>query len=67
MLLDMPIRQVELFGECAIQRIHNEKLVTLQTEAPGYVRVITVQEGELASVFSTGRVDLAANDMRVEM
>jgi len=62
--LDMPGRQVELFGECAMQRIQNGRLVTLQTEAPGYVRVTLDETAELETVFSSGRVDLASNDMR---
>lgn len=63
LLVDMPRKQVELFGECLVTRLREGELYSLSTEPSGYVRLETDSTGNPLELDATGRIELLASDM----
>ncbi len=66
LLVDMPKKRLELFGECAIQRMRDGKLYTLETDPSAYIRVGLDSFDKLQELEATGRIRMSAGDMKVE-
>jgi hypothetical protein len=66
LLVDMPRKQVELFGECRVQQPRDGKPYSLSTEPAGYVRLEADAFGEPLAVEATGRVELLADDLTLQ-
>jgi len=66
LLINLPKNQAELFGECLVQQLRDEKIYALKTGPSGYVRVETDSQREPVELDATGRVELVAGDMALE-
>ena len=65
-IMDMPKNKAELFGNCQVQQLREEKVYELKTGSSGYVRIETDLQREPVKLDATGRVELVAGDMTLQ-